>query len=74
MDSKNEDEEVDDEDDDINQVLNKIKKEEKEHEGKTDQAQKGKAVSDIQKANSVQVQKKIFDQQLHHRILMQKVL
>jgi len=55
-------------------VLNKIKKEEKEHEGKTDQAQKGKAVSDIQKANSVQVQKKIFDQQLHHRILMQKVL
>eukprot|EP00347_Sterkiella_histriomuscorum_P006693 403351797 len=56
--------------DNLDMALNQLKQEEKED---SKYIQK-RMSSDIQKAKSVKTQKKIFDQFLHQRILMQKLL
>ena len=61
---------IDEEDEDIDMALKQLKAEEA-NEG---EVVKERQVSDIEKGQAVGVQKKVYDNFLHQRILMQKML
>ena len=63
-----------DDDDDNGEDIDKALKQLKQDEVQESKYQEERVSSEIEKAKSIRVQKKIFDQFLHQRILMQRLV